>query len=120
MGFAFDRKIERIKDNGVKRDFLGLIHDELMEIKGKIPPQTKSVLMLYPDIWNSVISSGVIRLLSSEQVTRLSKVYKSIKGTQYEAEWVRRAVEEFNSVPETEKERRKARANSEPLQLEHV
>ena len=106
IGFALDRKIERIKHNRVKRDFLTLIHDELTEIKGKISPQTKSVLMVYPDVWDSLISSGVIRLLSSEQVTRLSKVYKSIKGTQYEAEWVRRAIEEYNNVPPSEKERR--------------
>lgn len=106
IGFALDRRIERAKDDRIKRDFLKLIHNELIEIRGKIPPQTKSVLMLYPDVWVSLISSGVVRLLSPEQVTKLSKVYKSIEGTQYEAEWVRRAIEEFNNVPESEDERR--------------
>lgn len=107
MGFALDRKIEQIKDNRVKRDFLGLIHDELIEIKDSIFPQTKDVCLFYPVIWDSIISSGVIRLFSSEQVTKLSKVYNYAKGHLFEAEWVRRALEEFNSVPEAEKERRK-------------
>ena len=106
LGFALDRWIEQIKDNRVNKDFRSLIRDELTDIRGKIYPQTESVFMLYPEIWDSLISSGVIRLLSSEQVTKLSKVYKFIKGTQYEAEWVRRAIEEFNNTPESEKERR--------------
>jgi len=106
IGFALDRKIEQIKDNRVKKDFLKLIYGELTEIRGKIPPQSQSVLMLYPEVWDSLISSGVIRLLSSEQVTKLSKIYRNIKGTQYEAEWVRRAVEEFNNVPESQRVRR--------------
>lgn len=37
----------------------------------------------------------------------MSNVYKYAKGHLFEAEWVRRAVEEFNSVPEADKERRK-------------
>lgn len=106
IGFGLDRKIEQRKNNRIKRDFLPLIHYELTEIKGKIYPQTETVNMLYPEIWDSLISSGVIRLLSSEQVTKLSKVYRFIKGTQFEAEWVRRAIEEYNNVPPAEKERR--------------
>jgi hypothetical protein len=93
-GFAMDRMIEQTKEEQVKKDFLTLIHDELVEIKGKIPPQTQTPYMLYPEIWDSFVSSGLIRLLSSEQVKKLSSVYKFIKGTQYEAEWVRRAVED--------------------------
>jgi len=106
IGFGLDRKIEQIKNNRIKRDYLTLIHYELEEIKGKIYPQVKSVNMLYPEIWDSLISSGIIRLLSSEQVTKLSKVYRFIKGTQFEAEWVRRAIEEYNNVSLSERERK--------------
>ena len=49
---------------------------------------------LYPDIWDSAISSGQIRLLNSEQVTILAEVYRFIKGTAYEAKRVRDFVED--------------------------
>ncbi|MDH5780895.1 MAG: hypothetical protein OEZ29_09920, partial [Candidatus Bathyarchaeota archaeon] len=50
--------------------------------------------LLYPDIWDSAISSGQIRLLNSEQVTILAEVYRFIKGTAYEAKRVRDFVED--------------------------
>jgi hypothetical protein len=106
IGFALDRKIEQIKDNRVKRVFLNLVHDELNEIKSAIYPQTKDVCLYSPDIWDSIISSGVIRLFNSEQVNKLSNVYKYAKGHLFEAEWVRRALEECNSVPKIEKEKK--------------
>ena len=105
-GFALDRKFEQTRDERVKNDFLALMRNELTEIRGKIPPQTKIPLMLYPEVWDSFVSSGLIRLLSSEQVTKLSNVYKTIKGTQYEAEWVRRLVEKAECTPDIEKEKK--------------
>ncbi len=107
IGFSLNRRIDARKDEQDKKDLLRDLRDELEETKRKIFPQTESVLMLYPETWDSATSSGRIRVLNSEQVRKLSKVYRDIKGTQYEGEWVRRAVEEFNNVPETEKERRK-------------
>jgi hypothetical protein len=107
IGFGLDRRIDARKDERDKKELLRDLRDELEETKRKIFPQTESVLMLYPEAWDSATSSGRIRVLNSEQVRKLSTVYRDIKGTQYEAEWVRRAVEEFNNVPETEKERRK-------------
>lgn len=106
LGFSLDRIIERVKDNKIKRDFLNLIYKELNEIKGLISPQVTEVNLLYTDIWDSVVSSGVIRLLDFEQVTKLSNLYKSIKGTSYEAEWVRRDFEEFQSTPINADERK--------------
>lgn len=44
-----------------------------------------------------MISSGVIRL-TTEQITKLSRVYKSIKGVSYEAEWVGRNSDELDSL----------------------
>lgn len=106
LAFGLDRTIDWWKNRGAKNDLLRDLHDELETTKNKIPPQTKDVLMLYPEVWDSTISSGQIRLLNSEQVKKLTVLYREIKGTQYEAEWVRRAVEEFNNVPENEKSRR--------------
>lgn len=100
-GFALDRKIEGVKENRVREDFLALMRNELTETKGKIPPQTKTPVMLYPEVWDSFVASGLMRLLSAEQVVKLSSVYRFVKGTQYEAEWVRRRVEEHESIPDT-------------------
>lgn len=105
-GFALDRRIEQTKEVRVKNDFLALMHNELKEIKGEIPPQTNTPLMLYPEVWDSFVSSGLMRMLSAEQVTKLSSVYRFIKRTQYEAEWVRRVVEEHSSVPDFEREKK--------------
>jgi len=104
MGFALDRKIEHVKDDRVRKDFLALMRNELTEIRGKIPPQTKTPLMLYPEVWDSFVSSGLMRLLTAEQVAKLSNVYRLVKGTQYEAEWVRQIVEELSRVPDVEKD----------------
>lgn len=102
LGFSLGMFAEKFKDNEVKQDFLNLIHEELNEIRGLIYPQVNAVNLLYTDIWDSAISSGVIRLLTTDQVTKLPKVYKGIKGASYEAEWVRRDFEELESTPESQ------------------
>jgi hypothetical protein len=109
-GLSMDGALERAKDNRTKEDFLALMRNELIEIRGRIPPQTKTPLvlsqltkiplMLYPEVWDSFVASGLMRLLSAEQVTKLSSVYKFVKATQYDAEWVRQNVEEFESLPD--------------------
>lgn len=78
---------------------MNLIHDELIEIKKSIHPQANEIYLFYTDIWDSVVSSGMVRLLTTDQVTKLSKVYKSIKGVSYETQWVRRDYEELQSTP---------------------
>jgi hypothetical protein len=50
---------------------------------------------LYPDIWDSAVTSGQLELLTSEQVTKLANVYRKIKGTDYEAIRVRDAREAY-------------------------
>jgi hypothetical protein len=100
IGFQLDRISDKNKDFQTKNDFLNLIHEELTEIRKKVYPQTRETYILYTDVWDSAVSSGVIRLLSTEQVGALSKIYKSIKGTSYEAEWVRRDFEELQGLPD--------------------
>ncbi|HEY9756722.1 MAG TPA: hypothetical protein V6C97_16255 [Oculatellaceae cyanobacterium] len=99
VGFSLDRVNDREKDIQTRTDFINLIHEELSDIKNKVYPQTKETYILYTDVWDSAVSSGVIRLFTTEQVRTLSKVYKSIKGTSYEAEWIRRDYEELESLP---------------------
>lgn len=106
LAFVLDRVVDWGYRRRDRRKLKSDLQNELLEIKGKLFPKTKSVLALYPDIWDSAVSSGVIRLLSSDQTIKLTRVYSYIKGTHFEAEWVRRAIEEFNSVPPAEKERK--------------
>lgn len=54
------------------------------------------------DVWDSGISSGLIQLLDSRIMRRLSNLYHAIKGQEYEAKIARQAGEEFRSIPESE------------------
>jgi hypothetical protein len=74
LGFLLDRGIEYDKDKRLKNDFLNLIRDELKYIKGSIYPQVPAVYLLYTETWDSAISSGIIRLFSTEQVAKLSSL----------------------------------------------
>jgi hypothetical protein len=98
IGFSLDRVSDVDKDNQTKNDFLNLIREELTDIKNSIYPKENRTLILYTDIWDSMISSGVIKLLTTKQVTKLSRLYKSIKGASYEAQWIRRNSEELDSL----------------------
>ena len=98
IGFSLNRVSEMNKSNQAKNDFLNLMREELTDIKNSIHPQKEGVHVLYTDIWDSMISSGVIRLLTTEQVTKLSRVYKSIKAVSYEAEWVGRNSDELDNL----------------------
>jgi hypothetical protein len=45
-----------------------------------------------------VISSGVVRLLTTEQVNKISRVYKAIKSGSYEAGWIALHSEELDNL----------------------
>jgi len=77
-----------------KRDLLRDLHDELKETRSKL---TGKANLLFPDIWKSAISSGQIRLLNSEQVTKLARVYRDIQATEYDAKWVKQAREDYQA-----------------------
>lgn len=96
FAFSFDRYIDLWKKERDKEYLLSDLYAELNEIKSKIYPQTKTIFMLYPEIWDSAKSSGELRLLDSEQSIKLTSVYRFIKGTEYEAKRVRDAIEDFN------------------------
>ena len=98
LAFTLDRAIDMYYNRRDRRDLLRDLHNELEETKGKL---TGAASMLYPDIWDSAISSGQIRLLKSEQVTKLARVYRRIKGTQYEAMRLRDAAEDYRKMSKT-------------------
>lgn len=99
FAFNLDRVVDFQKSDRDKKDLKRLLHNELEYLKSRIYPQEKnSVYMLYPDIWDFAVSSGQLRLLDSEQVIKIVNVYRSVKGTSYEASRIRDAIEEFNNT----------------------
>jgi hypothetical protein len=92
LAFSLDRAIDWLKDRRNKQGLLSRLHTELGEIKEKL---TGEGHLHFPDIWDSAISSGQIRLLDAEQVRRLSSVYRDVKAVEYEARRVRDLAEEI-------------------------
>ena len=119
IGFSLNKVSEVNKSNQTKDDFLNLIREELTDIKKSIYPQKQGVHILYTDIWDSMISSGVIRLLTTEQVTKLSRVYKSIKVVSYEAEWVGRNSDALDSLHYDKEISREAVTEKSSINLVH-
>jgi len=75
-----DRYWESEKKKQDRKDLLRSLRAELAAIKGT--PSTEGI---YPDIWDSVISSGKLSdLLISEQILRLTDIYKGIREVNYE------------------------------------
>ena len=94
LAFMLDRAIDWHKRKQTIKDLLRDLRDELEETKEKLHGKG---LLLYPDVWDSAVSSGQIRLLNSDQVTKLARVYRYLKGTEYEAKRRRDAFEEYKT-----------------------
>jgi hypothetical protein len=91
LAFMFDRGVDWFKNRQKKRSLRHDLHNELKVIRDKL---TGKGNLHFPDIWDSAISSGQIRLLESEQVRKLTSVYRDVKGIEYEAKRVRDMAEE--------------------------
>jgi hypothetical protein len=92
LAFMLDRGIDRYKEWRSKKDLLRSLSFELKGLEEKL---TGNAYKLYTDIWDSAVASGQLQLLGSEQLQKLTRVYSKIKGTDYEAERVRDAKEDF-------------------------
>jgi hypothetical protein len=92
LAFMLDRLIDWRKEQQAKKEMLKNLACELNELKKSL---TGDAYKLYPDVWDSVVASGKLELLSSDQLTKLTNVYRIIKGTDYEAVRVRDAKEAF-------------------------
>lgn len=109
IGFSLDRVSERNKEKQRVATFLELVHGELSHIRKLTPPDitdTGQFYTFYTDIWDSMVSIGILSLLEPEQAVKLSALYKHIKATSVEAEWFRKAWEEYQSIPESEHEKK--------------
>lgn len=94
LAFWMDKRNERNKDEQKRQN---LLKDLQFELETIIDNLGKGNLH-FPDLWDSAISSGQIRLLESEQVRKLSSVYHDVKGAEYEAKWVRQAKEDHDTA----------------------
>lgn len=92
LAFLLDRAIDWHKRKQKIKDLLRDLREELEESRDKL---TGNANLHFPDIWKSAISSGQIRLLNSEQVTQLARVYRDIQAIEYNAKWVKQAREDF-------------------------
>ena len=92
LAFTLDRAIDEKKKRQDKKDLLRDLYTELEVIRSNL---TGKGNLHFPDIWESAISSGQIRLLESEQVRKLANIYHDVKGTEYEAIRCRDLAEEI-------------------------
>jgi hypothetical protein len=92
FAFMLDRAIDWRKKNQDKKHLVLDLRNELERIKDEL---TGKGNLHFPDIWDSAISSGQIRLLQSELVLRLESIYRDVKGIEYEAKRVRDLAEVY-------------------------
>lgn len=88
--FLKDEILEQKKQD--RKDLLQDLFNELGVIKSNLTGKGK---LHFPDIWESAISSGQIRLLESEHVRKLASIYHDVKGMEYEAIRCRDLAEEI-------------------------
>jgi hypothetical protein len=93
LAFMLDRLIDWRKEQKAKEELLRNLACELNRMKDNL---TGDAYRLYPDIWDSAVSSGQLKLLDSDQLSKLTNVYRKIKDTDYEATRVREAKEAFD------------------------
>jgi hypothetical protein len=92
LAFMLDRAIDWNKERQTRNELIKNIACELKEMKKIL---TGDAYKLYPDVWDSAVASGKLELLNSDQLAKLTNVYRKIKGTDYEAVRVRDAKEAY-------------------------
>lgn len=94
LAFLIDRYWESEKKNEDRKDLSKSLRVELEKIK--LTPITEEI---YPDIWDSAISSGKLSLLLSEQVNKLTDLYRRIRELNNERRLVRKCQEDYETGP---------------------
>jgi hypothetical protein len=96
--FLLDRLIDRRKRKQDKKTLFVNLFNELNFVKSKL---IKNEPLPFPDIWESAISSGQLRLLSSTQVMLITHVYRWLKETVEEQERHKDLGERFEIQKDT-------------------
>ena len=71
------KRDEQIQRENLCRD----LRDELQEIKRNMEKET----LFFPDIWDSAIASGQLRLLNSDQTRVLTNVYRDVRRIEHDS-----------------------------------
>ena len=92
LAFALNRYIEKQKRREDEKTLFIHLYNELNEIKGKLD---KDKTLSFPEIWESVVSSGQMRILDPLQAILITRVYREIKQVEEIQENNRELVEQF-------------------------
>jgi hypothetical protein len=95
LAFLLDRIIEREKERETKKELLRNFSHELNRIKGELNEEAN---LLYPDIYESALTSGRLNLLNTEQITKITNVYGKIREQEHEAMRLRDAKEVYEQT----------------------
>jgi hypothetical protein len=107
FGFLLDRAHEREKEKQTEATFIKYTQEELTEIR-KMPSNDSSQFhILHTDIWDSMVSSGILGLLEPDLVSKLATLYRQIKDASFEAEAFRKGWDEYQSTPDQESVKKK-------------
>jgi hypothetical protein len=97
LGYGTNRYTEVYKRKKDKKNLLSNINDELNKIMnvltGTLPPNR-----LHAPIWDSAIASGLLRLLSLDQMKSLAEVYNVVKDVDEDAKKVKELYIELQSI----------------------
>ncbi len=91
LAFSIESDNERTREKTKKEDLCRDLRDELREIQRTIGKE----VMFFPDIWDSAIASGQLRLLSSDQTIVLTNVYRDVRRIQDDALRIRELDEKI-------------------------
>jgi len=117
LAFTIDRYWESQKKKEDRKNLLDNLRAELERIDRKLGHAN----LLYPRVWQSAVSSGRLTLLfSSEELSKLTKVYNFVEGIEYEAKRLRDAKEDFTRTRSPEMYQRWGRDSKIEIEKEKV
>lgn len=81
IAFLIEDKAQKHKENDDRDNLCRDIRDELYQIRESMENEH----LFYPDIWDSAVASGQLRLLNSDQTRVLTNVYRDIRRIGYDS-----------------------------------
>lgn len=92
LAFALNRYIEKQKRREDEKTLFIHLFNELNDVQGQL---IKDEPLSFPDIWESVVSSGQMRVLDPLQAILITRVYREIKQVEEIQENNRDMVDQF-------------------------
>jgi hypothetical protein len=121
VAFSLDRYIDRRRSKNDRKKLLLDLRLELDRITKQIEPLLNRLdkpVIFYSEIWDSAVSSGQLRLISSEQLMQFTRLYKFIRESNFTAEKIIDLDEE--QEPSTSIDGRAFRKLKRTLRLQYL